>query len=372
MANNSPSEENGSVSSEAFEEWLQQAADSKGVSKQELMNQMLSSYWILDELTGLVGETNGGATDHRTPGPDEPVDASEDGSDGGHQAPTQSDTESGDEPGTHGGEPPEQASSGSDSTEESIQAIQAAIRELVEKQPAFDDQQSPGSTDSTSNPLDGGVVAVVSDLQRQVGRFESTLDDLENRQDKQVDRFSTELQLLLDRVGELELERDRYVTERDFESLTSDVGELDDRTRELDDRTQELNDRTQELEAETEDIDARLEREFDSIEELFRRVLDTIEELDDELDTTSDAYSEELLPIKQRESDREQLQALKEEAIHRDVRRGRCEGCGQSVDLAMLETPDCPNCPARFTGIDDSGWNPFRSPTLETDQIDET
>lgn len=349
MENNSPGEDE-TVSSDSFEEWLEHAADSKGVSKQDLMNQMLSSYWILDELTGLVGETRGpnrGGAEHRSPGPTDSVVTSEAGNE----------TASG----PTGEETAEADGSDDNSIEKNIEAIQASIRELIEDQSAVK-REKKADTEATDeeppDPLDGGVVAVVSDLQRQVGRFESKLDDIEDRQNAQFDRLSNELQLLLDRVSELELNREKFAEESDLDALADDVRNLDDRTREL--------------QTQNHDFEAQIEREFDSIEGLFRRVLDALDDLDSELESTRESYRNELEPIKQRETARQRLEEFKNEALRREVRRGSCESCGQSVDIAMLESRSCPSCQTRFTGIDDSGWNPFKLPMLETNPIDET
>jgi predicted Zn-ribbon and HTH transcriptional regulator len=337
MSSDPPPDGRGAVDSETFEEWLQQAADSKGVSKQELMNQMLSSYWILDELTGLVGETERDADpDHRSPGPHEqvPEDVAE-----------KSDAASSD------------PNAEEQSIDESVQAIQEALRELVERQSAAEARQTAANEDAHEDRSNSGIVAVVSDLQRQVGRFDSDLEELDTRQDTQFERLSNELQLLLDRVSGLEAEHDQFARESDLDAIRGDVGKIDERVETL--RTSHS------------DLEERIDREFDSIEALFRRLLDAIDELDAEITATSTSYQDELEPIKEREADRKRLRSLKSEALRREIRRGACQSCGQGVDLAMLESPECPKCNSHFTGIDDGSWNPFRSPTLETGPIDD-
>jgi uncharacterized phage infection (PIP) family protein YhgE len=331
MTDDSPTDDLGAADAEAFEEWLDQAADSKGVSRQELMNQMLSSYWILDELTGLVGEAEfDGSADHRSPGP----------------------TDSTPETGADDSDPAD--SSESPSTEESIREIHVAIQELVNVQSSAADQQTTDSSASGAHPtFDEGVVSVVSDLQRQVGKFESKLDDVVDRQDTQFDRLSNELQLLLDRVNELERTRNRYAEKDEIDALADDVGEL--------------NSRLDELRATDEQLESRMDREFDSIEELFHRLLNALDDLDSDLEAATDSYRSELEPIQRRESERKRLEELKTDALRREIRRATCESCDQRVDLGLLESTACPNCTARFTGIDDSGWNPFRSPTLKTE-----
>jgi uncharacterized coiled-coil protein SlyX len=43
---------------DAFEHWLEQMAESRGVSNEEVLNQLASSLWVLDELETLVDETD--------------------------------------------------------------------------------------------------------------------------------------------------------------------------------------------------------------------------------------------------------------------------------------------------------------------------
>jgi chromosome segregation ATPase len=337
MANEPTSEVQGATDSESFEQWLDQAAESKGVSRQELMNQMLSSYWILDELTGLIDET--GARGDRG------FDGSAGATDGEAEAEDVAEADG-------------SMRDDDETTAESIRDIQTAIRELVESQNQTLDERRRTDEGAGERPavFDEGIVAVVSDLQRQVGRFDGDLEEIEDRQDTQFDRLSNEIQLLLDRVNELERDQDRLA---DAEEVAALAGGLE-----------ELKEQVREVRAANEGLESRVDREFDSIEELFRRLLDAIDDLDSDLDAATQTYRSELEPIQERVSERDALKALKEEALRREIRHGSCESCDLSVDLALLESPDCPNCTARFTGIDDTGWNPFRSPTLETGPAD--
>jgi hypothetical protein len=344
MTNDSPTDDRTAVDSASFEEWLEQAAESEGVPKQELMNQMLSSYWILNELTGLVGEAElEGGAGNRSGAADPPREP--------QPEPSQ------DERGTDTGmEDPDDRPSDDSSTEESIREIHAAIQQLVESQSADDGENAPDAAPT----LDGGVVSVVSDLQRQVGSFQSKLDDIEDQQGSQFERFSNELQLLIDRVNELEGRQDRFVERTELDSLTGDL--------------RELNDQVEELRRANGELESRMDREFDSIEELFRRLLNELDGLDSELDTATESVRDDLESLQEREAERERLAELKTEAMSRGIRHGSCASCDQRIDLALLEAPECPNCTARFVGLRDGGWNPFRSPTIEAERppIDDT
>jgi chromosome segregation ATPase len=351
MTNIPPADDGSEIDSDLFEDWLVQAADSKGVSKQELMNQMLSSYWILDELTGLVGETEANTTRQLSPEDSAPAsesvsresERSESTDAASEEKPTE--TESAEDETMETG-------SNEDVTEERIREIQLAIRKLVEDQSEAEARASIDEESADSPSADDETSRVVDELRQQCETLGSELDDLESRQDTQFDRLSDELQLALDRVNELEETQERLPDREDIEAIVDDIRTIDGRLEELHTADREL--------------ESRMDREFDSIEELFRRVLNTLDDLESELDATTESYQEDLEPIKERIKERKRLEELKNDALNRGVRKGSCERCDRTVDLALLESADCPNCTAHFTGIDDSGWNPLRPATLET------
>lgn len=339
-----------SVDSAVFDEWLAQTAESEGISKSELMDRMLSSYWILDELTELVEGTESErpsgypstVSPESAPEPDadsetEETDASTDPNiDRKAHSPSGHD-ESGD----------------TTPTEENIREIQTAIRELIESQwaaelrrPSDDEQPDPSPPENVDT--DG-----VSEIQERIETLASEFEDIETRQESQFERLSGELQLALDRIDELEHQQDGYADESEIAALSKEIGGL--------------NERFEALRAATDDLESEMDREFDSIEELFGRVLDVLDDLESDIESATDSYKKELEPLQQREAERKQLEALKTEALNRGVRKGVCESCDRTLDLALLESPTCPDCAAHLIGIDDSGWNPFRPATFETE-----
>lgn len=49
--------------SDAFEEWVENTARSKGINRSDMLDQMLSSYWIVEELTGMMGDNSSEGSD---------------------------------------------------------------------------------------------------------------------------------------------------------------------------------------------------------------------------------------------------------------------------------------------------------------------
>lgn len=350
MTNEVQEDNQEAVDPNIFDEWLSQTADSKGLSKNELMDQMLSSYWILDELTELVDgvETGQGST-HPSVGPTELASESNTG------AETTGADETTEPSSTAGDSPPAGHTETSDATlsEENVREIQTAIRELIETQWTAElPQPSELAEYDSSTPSDQEADSV-SEIRDRLDILASDLEDIESRQDSQVERFTSELQLVLDRVDELERQQDQYASKSDIAALSEAI--------------EKLNNRVETLRATTDNLGSEMDDEFDSVEKLFHRMLDALDDLDSDIESATESYKDELQPIQQRQAEQKQLEALKTEAMEHGVRTGVCESCGGDIDLTLLESPTCPNCTDHLIGIDDGGWNPFRSVTFETE-----
>ena len=388
------------VGAESFEAWLAQAAESKGVSQQELMDQMLSSYWILDELTGLVdGADSDRAMGVPEPGsPERENEHSDAGRDEAETEPAESDDPA--EP----ADPAESDDLGADreavaemveslspayleEIEDNVRTLQSAVRKLEQQGEA--DQSAPELSANAAGSVDGSLIAIISYMLRQFEEVESELmkldrieeleadleklerveeieaelrkldriDEIEDelaalreRQSSDTERLSDNLQLALDRVGQLEAERDEFVRDDDVDAAITAI-----------------DDDIETVKQEQAALEDRIEREFDSIEELFGDLFGSIEEIDDRVAEVAESYREDVPPLAERETERKRLEDLKTEALLEEERNANCGNCNQAIDIGLLESPRCPNCNGRFEGLTDSGWNPFKPPILEAE-----
>lgn len=114
------------------------------------------------------------------------------------------------------------------------------------------------------------------------------------------------------------------------------------------------------------ELEARLEGELDSIEAVFERLVTRIEDLEARLDSVDDARQAALEPLRQRAARQDALVDLTQEALRHGVTEAVCHNCDQSVDLGVLETPYCPRCDRRFTGVSTGSRLPFSKPILRT------
>jgi len=115
-----------------------------------------------------------------------------------------------------------------------------------------------------------------------------------------------------------------------------------------------------------ESLDGKLERELDGVETVLETLVERTETLAERLSVVSETHAVELEPLKQRLETRETLLSLTREALRHGISEAACQHCGQSVDIELLERPNCPSCERRFKDIQSGGWWPFSTPVLRT------
>jgi len=91
----------------------------------------------------------------------------------------------------------------------------------------------------------------------------------------------------------------------------------------------------------------------DTVEEsdlLGADLADRLDELESRLRTV--AWAVDDLRNARETGDSEAVEHLKRSAARADVDRGRCEHCGEGVDIALLTDPECPHCGATVTDVE--------------------
>ena len=338
------------VDTDALGAWVAETAAKKGVSERELLDEILSSYWVLEELSDVVlnGDPAAEGSDHppnqhdeppeptaRTAAGDrqaQPADRREQPTDSVRQSPD-SDTLAESQPTT---EPESAVEAASDEDlelsgiEQELEKLRTVINELAA-------EQSLPTPESTAPDTDRGESAAPSspDNDDADGFEEFTAAKTESWSDSRgvVAELDDELIEIRSRLSELEAE--------------------------LTDRLAEESDERAELEA-------WIETEFDNIEDVLQHLLSTTDNLEYRLGSAIDSQREELEPLQTAHAEQEQLQMLKNEAIEKGVNDADCDDCGETVDLGLLPEPYCPNCDQQFTGVTGSSWWPFDTATLRT------
>jgi predicted transcriptional regulator len=140
----------------------------------------------------------------------------------------------------------------------------------------------------------------------------------------------------------------------DLEALVDQVDDIESEVRALDERLDDL----------AEDLDAG----FENYEEIVEYLLDTTDAVDDRVGTLASAVVETREQIKQFVSAHQQ-QALADElklaASQYGITQADCGDCGQTLQIALLTTAECPHCASAFGGVSPKDGI-FGSATLET------
>jgi len=114
------------------------------------------------------------------------------------------------------------------------------------------------------------------------------------------------------------------------------------------------------------DLEAQLDTDLGGVEAVFEHLLSVTDRFDEQLDEIEAAREAATEPLQRRTAEQTALVGLTREALCHGVSTADCGHCERSVDVGLLETPYCPGCDRRFTGIDPGGWLPFSSATLRT------
>lgn len=364
---------------ESLDEWVSHLAETRNMSEDEVTNQLVSAFWVLDEMSLL---SDGGtpareqlrrpAEQNRTSADDTTESDSPDHA-GGSSA---RDFEPSDDERSHDPAVDPESDLATDPDETPVSSAMSTadsdlLEDILDAVVAADESDSPTAGDeaadvspSESSPPDpdvgdairsagaddespsvSAVIRTLAQLQRQVDDLALDLERQQSRQDQYADRITDNLTQLQARIETLETELGEESSEVDpavVDSLKSDVDTVTTTVTEL---------------------DSWVESEFDNIEQLFERLMSTTsehEELLHELNTEFETLA------RQQQTTRA-VHELQETAARKGVSEGDCANCEHHVNLGLLTSPTCPSCGATFTGVSRGGWNPFTSPTIETD-----
>jgi rubrerythrin len=321
------SESDTAVDADTFQQWVRHTAESRGMTEHELLNQLVSAFWALDEM-GDIGlnsvsdpENSDRAGDRR-----EEALRDENGADDRRS-------------GTDGDETSEFPDS---KMSEFPDSKMSEFPDSETSEPLDPDDLDPRD-DLSSTEME--LARRIAELRRQMADLSLDVEQQRSRQEEFTDRLSDDVTRLHSEIQSLESRVEQ--SDVDVENRIDDVeASLED------------------VEATQDEFEAWIDGEFDQIEALFDRVLDAVQGFDDRIEALEDAVDS----VSATEQDREALEALRKQAIRKGIDSGQCENCGMAVDLSMLSEPSCPSCDEEFWDVEEAAlWNPFSSPTLRTD-----
>ena len=294
----------------SFEGWLDRQAESQGISRQELFERLVSSYWTLTELVQLLddsGNTTSLADVYPGNGPEPP--------DGSGAAPTI---------GGSGHEPDEE-------------------RERSEDR----DSQSRRKQGDRDTPPEE-----VSELRTRIEELHDRIDGLGAEVASERERGQSQdglIEALVGRLSGIEADLDELesAAASGRESLSSEQAALE---RRLDELESDLDGRQKQLASEQDRIRSRLDSEFSELETILEYLISRTDDLDAGLATVEERHDEALSQLRwEREAMRSLLRAADDHGAH----VGECGVCGEDVNLGLLAEPYCSQCDSLLTGIEE-------------------
>jgi hypothetical protein len=159
---------------------------------------------------------------------------------------------------------------------------------------------------------------------------------------------------LSDRLVVLSAELD--AVEAEVEAVEDDLTDLDDAVATHDDDLDTLGARLR-------DLRAAINEDHDHVAEVLTYLVDRTEAFDERLGRLEGLTREARAERAAMRAEQDRLIELTTKADELGVQEARCAACGDSVDLTLLQSPQCPHCEVPYGGIDEGeGW--FTSPTL--------
>lgn len=290
--------------------WVDRVADAEGLTREEAVDYLVSSYWQLQEVAELLQE------------PDAP----------GQQGPR----------------------SGERAAENPPNRI-------------FDPVPEAGAGSAGSPMLDSDLdelKATVDDALERLTELEDVVDDMASEDQRVEPALGPDIEELDDRISEVE---DRVTTiGRALDTLDQQTTALREESASMaavDELEALMSALREESRSRHEGLKDRVTTELGHIRTILEHLLETRA---DAVDRTEGRTTDVQQRIEALLTDRERMVRIARTADREGLGSADCDDCGHTVDLGLLETARCPHCDATFTDLESTGgvfgW--FRSATL--------
>lgn len=369
---------------DAFQAWVDRVAEQETTSRETVLNQLVSTYWLVTELTEALEDTENTGTGTANQPWTTPNGA------------TQEDT--------------------ADATAQGASTPPAVDPSLISLVQAL---QAGPSTPDGPTPTDRATIRREMNRDRRTREAAVTaldgqrrIDDI--REDLTIlrERHATAETDTTERLESMEMDlRTVYeelrtaieTTHRTMRSITHELEGVEEHTAvlaadlrtERDERVAALQHLAGTMDAQSETIDALdaaldgvaadlagLTEDHDRAVTSFQEALDAVAAHLDTLyhhtdETTclivalGELLAAELTPVIEDRHGSRHLERILEDAHAAGITRCACEGCGDAIELALLRRPVCPHCDRALTGIDRERRFLRKRPVMRTSEATE-
>ncbi|OYR58470.1 hypothetical protein [Halorubrum halodurans] len=217
-------------------------------------------------------------------------------------------------------------------------------------------------------------------LEGSVGSARSEVESLRSSVDEDVEDLRERfVRLYRDLEGKAEADHDHPETTERLEAVAADAASVaegldavETRVESLEDALSRLDGTVTAVESEVDGIDGRVATVEGDLSDAADRLVDAEARLDGAEDRLEDLAAagedrseklsrvasavvraqREIRAVRRERADRDRLDAILRSANRHGVKKADCGGCGNTVRLSLLSTPECPYCESRFDDLD--------------------
>ena len=339
-----------------FLEWAEEIAESEGVSTDEILDQVVSAYWVYTELQrtlNSVADTPSTDQSPRKQGTKMSPDVNDDNVEQQQPSPVgQRESASPKSESESESESEDESKSGEDRISESSLSSDDGSRkmsgersegELWQRLYELSDKLDQNRRSQTERWIR---------LRDRVESIEREVNMMENNKRRRGSDSSSENKTNMDNI------------QSDVDLLKQEIKQLKQSHEESIELRQEFKTRIEELEQSQETIQSRIDDEFDSIESAFETALTRQEKFETRRSQLTDQIEDNADTIDSMSEDRETLEAIRQTALEEGVENAKCDYCDENIKISMLASPECPFCETPLNDVDPGGWNPLNSDVL--------
>lgn len=354
--------------SEPVLDWIDEIAEAEGLSREAAVEYLVSSYWRLEEIVDLLEA----GQEPSTP------DARGEGSETGDDRSELDDLHARFDKLLDDLQSRETGRSEEDEFRRSVVELADRLERL---EAVLETEAGTAAPEPTPEPpsLEDRIAAVE-------GRLESISAELDDGSREDTDELDDRLSAVERRLESVRAELDDVAhgdldelaaavddVERRAESLAGELESVESRVEavaetaaseeQLDAMTRQVRSFQSSITTRHESLHDRVHAEFTHIRTILEHLLDATKANEARLDGAVDELE---AALRSERADREALAGITRTANRRGVSTADCEHCGESVDIAMLQTAECPGCERAFDDLETTGglFGLFPSSTL--------
>lgn len=287
------------MTSDSVEEWLEEIAETEGLSREETLEDLVSSYWRLEEIFHLLQDT------------DIDLDRSPE-SPGKREVASESDLE--------------ELRSRVNRLAQELEEREASAASITEVQRAV---TSLDSRLETSEDQLSEVADALSELREGPLAEPDEVADRLTTLERRLNRLESNVATVDERLGDM---AESAVAQDQFEAYTRQVGSAQDALRSEHRTLKEL-----------------VRTEFGNIRTILTHLLETSGGTEERSRRASREFEDDVRAHLEAEAT---VAAILRVANRLGIRTAACAHCDHTVDLSLLEDPACPSCERVFAGLE--------------------